>query len=57
MEKGNWRAEDKGEGQGASKRVRVGPASEQMEQRQAEVRDPQVGSQVIEALFSMLAWV
>ena len=55
MEKGNWRAEDKGEGEGASKRVRVRPASEQMEQRQAEVRDPQVGSQVIEALFSMLA--
>ena len=45
MEKGKWRAEDEGEGEGASKRLRVGTvALEWMEQRWAEVEDPQVGS-------------
>ena len=39
-------------GEGPSKRPRVGPSSEQMEQRRMEVGDPQVGSQVIEALWA-----
>ena len=43
-EKGNWRAEDEGEGEGLSKRPRVRPVSEQMEWRWMEVKDPQVGS-------------
>ena len=53
MEKGKRRAEDEGEGEGASKRLRVGPVSEQTEQRWAEVGDPQVGSQVVEALWAL----
>ena len=43
MEKGKRRAEDKGEGEGPSKRPRVGPSLERMEQRQMEVGDPQGG--------------
>ena len=54
-EKGKWRAEDKGEGAGLSKRPRVGPSLEQMERRQMEVKDPQVGSQVVEALLALNA--
>ena len=43
--KGKQRAEDEGKGEGASKRPRVGlTVTEWMEQRQAEVEDPQVGS-------------
>ena len=53
MEKGKWRAEEEGEGEGPSKRPRVGVTSEWTEQRLAEVRDPQVGSQVIEALWAL----
>ena len=41
MEKGKWRVEGESEGEGASKRPRVGPMAEQ---RWAEVKDPQVGS-------------
>ena len=48
MEKGKQRAEDEGEGEGASKRLRVRLVSEWM-----EVRDPQVGSQVVEALWAL----
>ena len=44
MEKGKQRVEDEGEGEGPSKRPRVGPSLEQMEWRQMEVGDPQVGS-------------
>ena len=45
MEKGKWRVEDEGEGEGASKRPRVRlMVSEWMERRWAEVKDPQVGS-------------
>ena len=44
MEKGKQRVEDEGKGAGPSKRPRVGPSLEQMEQRQTEVEDPQVGS-------------
>ena len=55
MEKGKQRAEDEGEGEGPSERPRVRLASEQTEQRWAEVRDPQVGSQVIEALWALNA--
>ena len=47
-EKEKRRAEDEGEGAGPSKRPRVGPLSEQ-----TEVEDPQVGSQVIEALWAL----
>ena len=54
-EKGKQRAEDEGEGAGPSKRPRVGPTSEQMEQRWMEVEDPQVGSRVIEALWALNA--
>ena len=43
-EKGKRRVEDKGGGAGPSKRPRVKPSLEWMERRQAEVRDPQVGS-------------
>ena len=43
-EKGKQRVEDKGKGEGPSKRPRVGLSLEQMEQRWSEVRDPQVGS-------------
>ena len=43
MEKGKQRAED--EGEGGSKRPKVGPAaSEQIEWRWMEGEDPQVGS-------------
>ena len=44
MEKGKRRVEDEGEGEGPSKRPRVGASSEQTEQRWMEVGDPQVGS-------------
>ena len=54
-EKGKQRAEDEGEGAGPSKRPRVGPTSEQSEQRQMEVKDPQVGSRVVEALWALNA--
>ena len=47
-EKGKWRAEDEGEGAGPSKRPRVRPTLERM-----EAEDPQVGSQVIEALWAL----
>ena len=41
-------------GEGASKRPRVRPmATEQMEWRQVGVKDPQVGSQVVEALWAL----
>ena len=53
MEKRKQRAEDEGEGVGPSKRSRVIPTSEQMEQRGTEVEDPQVGSRVIEALWAL----
>ena len=55
MEKGKRRAEDKGEGVGPSKRPRVRPSLEQTEQRWTEVEDPQVGSQVVEALWALNA--
>ena len=48
MEKGKRGAEDKGEGVGPSKRPRVGLMSEW-----TEVEDPQVGSQVVEALWAL----
>ena len=48
MEKGKWRVEDEGKGAGPSKRPRVGLSSERM-----EVKDPQVGSQVVEALWAL----
>ena len=54
-EKGKRRVEDEGEGAGPSKRPRGEPLSEWMEWRQTEVRDPQVGSQVIEALWALNA--
>ena len=57
MEKGKWRAEDKGEGVGPSKRPRVGLSLEQMEWRWMEVEDPQVGSRVIEALWALNAYL
>ena len=44
MEKGKRRVEDEGKGEGPSKRARVGMASEQMERRQVEIGDPQVGA-------------
>ena len=44
MGKGKQRVEDEGKGAGPSKRPRVRPSLEQMEQRQTEVEDPQVGS-------------
>ena len=53
MEKGKRRAEGKGEGVGPSKRPRVGLMSEWMEWRRTEVEDPQVGSQVVEALWAL----
>ena len=53
MEKGKWREEDEGESAGPSKRPRVRPMSEQMEWRQTEVKDPQVGSRVVEALWAL----
>ena len=43
------------EGGGPGKRPRVGLSLERMEQRQMEVEDPQVGSQVIEALWALNA--
>ena len=55
LEKGKRRAEDEGEGAGPSKRLRVGPSLEQTEWRWTEVRDPQVGSRVIEALWALNA--
>ena len=55
MEKGKQRAEDEGEGEGPSMRPRVRPMLEKTEQRQAEVGDPQVGSQVVEALRALNA--
>ena len=45
--------EDEGEGVGPSKRPRVGPSSEWMERRWTEVKNPQVGSRVIEALWAL----
>ena len=53
LEKGKWRAEDKGKGAGPSKRLRVGPSLGQTEWRQTEVGDPQVVSRVIEALWAL----
>ena len=55
MEKGKQRVEDEGKGEGPSKRPRVGAMSEWREQRWAEVGDPQVGTQVIEALWALNA--
>ena len=49
-EKGKRRVEDEGKGAGPSKRPRVGLLLEQM-----EVKDPQVGSQVVEALCALNA--
>ena len=47
--KGKQRAEDKGEGEGASKRLKVRPtATEWMEQRWGG--DEELGSQIVEAL-------
>ena len=54
-EKRKWRAEDEGEGEGPSKRPRVRPSLEWTEWRRTEVGDPQVGSQVIEALWALNA--
>ena len=54
-EKGKQRAEDEGEGVGPSKRPRVRLLLEWMEWRKTEVEDPQVGSQVIEALWALNA--
>ena len=54
-EKGKWRAEDEGEGARPSKRPRVGPSLERTERRRTEVEDPQVGSQVVEALWALNA--
>ena len=53
MEKGKQRVED--EGKGPSKRPRVGLTLEWMERRWAGVGDPQVGSQVVEALWALNA--
>ena len=50
MEKGKRRVEEEGKGAGPSKRPRVGPLLER-----TEVRDPQVGSQVVEALWALNA--
>ena len=47
--------EDKGKGAGPSKRPRVRPSAKQMEQRWTEVKDPQVGSRVVEALWALNA--
>ena len=55
MEKGKRRAEDEGEGAGPSKRPRVGLLLEQTEPRWMEVKDPQAGSQVVEALWALNA--
>ena len=55
LEKGKWRAEDEGKGEGPSKRPRVGPSLEWMEQRRTEAGDPQVGSRVVEALWALNA--
>ena len=55
MEKGKRRAEGKGQGAGPSKRPRVRLLLEWTEQRRTEVEDPQVGSQVIEALWALNA--
>ena len=52
-DKGKRRVEDKGKGAGPSKRPRVRPMSEQTEQRWMEVKDPQVGSCVVEALWAL----
>ena len=49
MEKGKWRVEDKGKGKGTSKRPKVGPMA--LEGTEGEV--PQVGSQVVEALWAL----
>ena len=49
-EKGKRRVEDESKGVGPSKRPRVGLSSEQ---RWTEVKDPQVGSQVVEALWAL----
>ena len=54
-EKGKQRVEDEGEGEGPSKRPRVRSLSERTEWRRTEVGDPQVGSQVIEALWALNA--
>ena len=55
MEKGKRRVEDKGEGEVPSKRPRVRLMSERTEWRWMKVRDPQVGSQVVEALWALNA--
>ena len=52
-ERGKWRAEDEGEGAGPSKRPRVRLMLEQMERRQMEVEDPQVGSCAVEAFWAL----
>ena len=50
--KGKWRAEDEGEGEGASKRPKVGPmALEWMEQRWGG--DEEMGSWIVEALWAL----
>ena len=54
-EKGKWRVEDESEGAGPSKRPRVGLTSEWTEWRWTEAEDPQVGSQVVEALWALNA--
>ena len=54
-EKGKRRAENEGESVGPSKRPRVGPMLEWMERRRTEVKDPQVGSRVVEALWALNA--
>ena len=47
--------EDEGEGVGLSKRLRDGPSLEWTEWRWTEVKDPQVRSRVIEALWALNA--
>ena len=54
-EKGKQREEEEGEGEGPSKRPRVRLSSERMERRWMEVRDPQMRSQVVEALWALNA--
>ena len=54
-EKGKRRVEDEGEGAGHGKRPRVRPTLEWMEWRRTEVKDPQVGSCIVEALWALNA--
>ena len=54
-EKGKWRVEDEGESAGPSKRPRVRGTLEWTEWRRTGVKDPQMGSCVVEALWALNA--